>query len=54
MAQVGGIRLAEIAKELELKGKSDDMEGVAERFIELEYEYNIFKKALLEYAEKLS
>ncbi len=46
-AQIGAINLSEIAKELEMKGKSDDLNKVPDLFAALKSEYIIVKKILL-------
>ncbi len=49
MAQVGGIKLSDLARELELKGKDEDMSGVKELFAILKIEYKTLKEALSHY-----
>ncbi len=51
-AQVGAVKLSEIAKELERKGKGNEMEDVTVLFSALQSEYELVKQALLKYTKK--
>jgi len=53
-AQIGGMKISELAKVLEFKGKKNDNEDVENIFAELKSKYINFKKILLKYLDSIT